>query len=251
MIAIRFGLAAIKGCGEGAAAALVESRTKTGPFKSLYDTCYRADSAFNKGVLHSLAGAGALDCWGVERAALCELYETVQVRIKADKKVEKKAGGTPALFDLSHEAMPLAIPDVPAWSEEERLRQEKEAIGFYQSGHPLKKYSAVLDKAKRLSIVQLGMMEADTPVRVAGLITGLREHRDKKGNTMCFMSLEDETESCDAVVFSKTWEVLSKNPPSIGDPVLVSGRISKREGYDSSVAVNTVQQLVAEQRGLL
>jgi DNA polymerase-3 subunit alpha len=146
MKAIRFGLAAIKGCGEGAASALVESRTNDGSFTSLYDTCSRAGSAFNKGVLHSLAGAGALDCWGVERAALASMHDAVQERIKADKKAEKRAGNTPALFDLSYSAMPLAIPDVAPWSTDERLRQEKEAIGFYQSGHPLKKYSAVLDK---------------------------------------------------------------------------------------------------------
>jgi DNA polymerase-3 subunit alpha len=92
-----------------------------------------------------------------------------------------------------------------------------------------------------VSIVQIAGLEADTKVCVAGLITGLREHRDKKGNTMCFLSLEDETETADAVVFAKTWAAMDS--PSIGDAVLVSGRISKREGYDASVAVNEIKQL--------
>ncbi|HSP42775.1 MAG TPA: DNA polymerase III subunit alpha, partial [Luteolibacter sp.] len=133
--AIRYGLAAIKNCGEGAMAAAIAERAANGPFASLDDFSSRLDSkVVNKRILENLVKAGALDWTGETRAGMFERLE--QVVASASSAQRDKASGQVSLFDAMDFAAPAPKPaaggaTIPEWDKDERLAHEKELLGFY------------------------------------------------------------------------------------------------------------------------
>ena len=140
---IRFGMGAVRGVGHSAVSSVLDAR-KDGPFTTLFDFLDRIDiRALNKRACEALVAAGALDAFGHRSGLLAGLdaaYGEVQAR-----QAEIEAGQA-SLFgggsDLPQKAPPL--PNVPEWSEPERLKREKAALGFFISGHPLDRYREVV-----------------------------------------------------------------------------------------------------------
>ena len=136
--AIRFGLAAIKGVGEAAAQAILDERAK-GPFASFTDFALRLDSRLvNKRTLDALIAAGAFDSLGKNRATLAAASERVVARA-ARRREDEELGQSSLFGEAAAEDGPPAddFPDLPEWSLDERLKGEKEVLGFYVTGHPL------------------------------------------------------------------------------------------------------------------
>src|SRR5438034_1190335 len=137
---IRFGLGAVRNVGEGAIASIIAGRREA-PYRSLVELCDRIDLRLcNKRVIESLIDAGACDSLGGHRAqlvaALDHAFGEAQVR------QQERTSGQHALFgeDMPAASPPQALPDVPPWTEHERLAREKAVLGFFISGHPLAKY---------------------------------------------------------------------------------------------------------------
>jgi DNA polymerase-3 subunit alpha len=198
-LGIRYGLAAIRGVGDPAAAEVARAREFGGPFKSLDDLCRRLDlKIFNKGVLEHLAKAGALDAFG-PREALVAAADKV---LKDARKYQKRHGRDQIdLFDFAEEA-PSPLPEVAPWIARERLLAEHEVLGTYLSDHPFRLADGLVPDAVPSHL--LGEMEG-REVTVAGAVTALRHLTTKKGERMLVAVLEDLSGKVEAVVFPRAF----------------------------------------------
>jgi DNA polymerase-3 subunit alpha len=226
--AIRFGLAAVKGVGEAAAAAILEERRK-GPFRSFTDFAVRLDSHLvNKRTLDALICAGAFDSLGKNRATLSAASERVVARA-ARSREEEEIGQTN--FFGPGAAQPDSagedFPDLPEWSLEERLKGEKEVLGFYVTGHPLTRFAEAIERFADARVSEL-LSHADKTVRVGGVLVGLKKQKIKKGlnegKTMLKAVLEDMSGSVPVAIFASLYEKV-ETWVKTDLPVLVTGTV--------------------------
>ena len=153
---VRYGFGAIKGVGEAAIEGLLEERRRGGRFRDLFDLCQRVDlRKLNRRVLDSLIRSGTLDDLGPNRATLTA--QLPDALLMADQHSRNDAAGQNDLFGLATvektPARPSPIATMPDWSEEERLRGEKETLGIYLSGHPI---TRLVDELAALRVTRLG-----------------------------------------------------------------------------------------------
>ncbi len=154
--AVVFGLAAVKNVGLGAVEAILEAREKDGPFAGLFDFCERVDlKRLNRRVLESLIKCGAFDSTGGHRS---QLMAALDEAIDHGQKLSRdRQGGQANMFSAFAVAAPAAkaheLPAVPAWSEPDALAYEKEALGFYITGHPLNRFAGELGRLSTVDTV--------------------------------------------------------------------------------------------------
>ena len=174
---ILFGLSAIKGCGGGAADAIVEAREKDGPFRSLFDFCERVDpSSCNRSAIETLIKAGALDSLGAKRAQqLAVIDRALQSGASA---LKDRRSGQKGLFDMADEedsaADSAALPDIEELEEKELLTMEKEVLGFYLTSHPLAEFEALLRTYCTHSSKQVVELEHRTEVTMGGMLAAIK-----------------------------------------------------------------------------
>ena len=179
---IRFGLAAVKNVGALAAESIVEGRGRHGPSTDLHEFCERLDlGAVNRRVVESLISAGACDSLGGHRAQMLEALE--RAMRNAQSVQDERRRGQISLFGgesaLEVEQQP-ALPDVPEWTEAERLSHEKELLGFYVSSHPLTRYERDLAYFAT-SLLEIDGRQDGELVRVGGLISRVSPSSDRRG----------------------------------------------------------------------
>jgi DNA polymerase-3 subunit alpha len=209
---VRFGLCAVKNVGEGAIQSILSVRQKRGRIDSLYTLCEEVDLRLvNKRVLESLIKAGALDSLvpdgaSDKRRTRARLFEAVDKAIEHGGRHQRdRDKGQHQLFggfdDEGHEPVPL--PDAPPWTEAVQLAGEKEALGFYFSGHPLDRYAEDLKifGAKRIG----ELTESMGDVWTAGIVSGLRPLKTKKGDRMAVFMLDDVAGTLECVVFPEAF----------------------------------------------
>lgn len=203
---IRFGLAAVKNVGDAAIESIVTARTVDGSFRDLCDFCDRADSRrVNRRVIESLIKCGAFDSLGVERASLWATVDTA-LEYGAARQHERESGqenlfGT---LDTANRSSPEYTIH-PPWSEAQRLAGEKEILGFYITGHPLTQHRAILATMSSYRTDTLWQAGDKRPVRLGGVVAGLRETTTKRGDRMGFVTLEDLHGTVEIVVFSDAY----------------------------------------------
>nr|BCX01064.1 MAG: DNA-directed DNA polymerase [Bacteroidota bacterium] len=207
--AIRFGLAAIKGVGEGAVEAIVRARRQGGPFRTLFDFCRRVDlRAVNRRCLEALILSGAMDELEGTRA---QKFEAIEAAIRyAQRAQEALLIGQSSLFGAAEgETVAPPEPVLPAllkdWTLAEKLRRERELLGFYLSGHPLDRYR---DEARALATAHFGHpdeVQDGQKVRVVGIVTEVERRTDRRGHPMAFLTLEDVTGSGEVICFAEVF----------------------------------------------
>ncbi len=229
---IRFGLAAIKGVGEGAADTIAEAR-RAGPFKTLDDFCERTGAKLNRRGLECLCKAGAFDSLGLRRSQLFAVLEETLTR--AAQTAADRSKGQGSLFDFGGGgATPLApqdIPDLPEWPQREFLAYEKELLGVYVTGHPLKEYEPVLRTFQSVAIGALLQQEgdADMPARLGGMLSSVEIKRTKKDQRRwAVVRLEGSTGTIECLLFPDVFEVAEKHLVQDA-PVFIEGVVSRRE----------------------
>jgi len=229
---IRFGMAGVKNVGTGAIEAILEARAEDGRFKTLFDFCSRVDSKrVNRRVVESLVKCGAFESIHDNRAAT---WAALDGALESGASAQRdREIGQESLFAM--EGAVVAEPELPkaaAWADRERLAYEREALGFYVTGHPLEPHLPALRRFADTTAAETEGKEG-VEVRVGGLVTSLRETRTRKGDRMAFATLEDMEGSFDLVVFAEAFarlgEVLKKGLETIEgqipDPILVSGTL--------------------------
>ena len=212
---IRFGLGAIKGCGEAAAGKIIESRKADGPFTSFLDFCERCGTEINSRMLEFLIRAGALDAFGLRRSQLLAIADPMMAF--AAERARDKALGQGSLFDLlgeedsSNDACSIQIPDIPEFEWDEVLKSEKELLGFYVSGHPLQPKAALL-RTFATPIHKLPEFGDNTTVRLAGMVLSYAVKYSKTTNKpFGILQLEDLDANCECMIYEKALEQLNNN----------------------------------------
>lgn len=203
---IRFGLAAVKNVGEAAIESVVAARAAGGPFLDLFDFCTRIDSRkVNRRVLEGLIKCGAFDSLAPDRAQLAaSLDRAMEYGAARQREIES---GQENLFGAvgSDRAAPEYVVTEP-WSSSQRLAFEKEALGFYITGHPLAAFAEVLDHCASARTNTLQTLGDKQPVRLGGVVAALREVTTRRGTRMAFVTLEDLQGTVEVVVFSEAYE---------------------------------------------
>jgi DNA polymerase-3 subunit alpha len=210
---IVFGLVAIKGLGHGAAEEIVRARTEKGPFKDLFDFCERVDTkVVQRAAIERLIKAGAMDAFAEPFAHRAQLLAALPGAIQAaEGQQEDRKRGQRSIFDLMEadgeangngaprEATPL--PSVPRWSNTEQLKNEKEALDFYFSSHPLAEFDAALKRFASHSCAMVNESKAGIEVRFGGMISGMRVMTTKKGGRFARCKVEDFTGQVECVMW--------------------------------------------------
>ena len=209
---IRFSLLAVKNVGSNIVEAIITERQKNGPYKDLLDFLTRVQHKdLNKKSIESLIKSGAMDLFGVERNTL---LENIDIILKFHDQVSKEtATNQQSLFGslgVSKVSNKLKlVPKTPV-STEEKLRWEKELLGYYLSDHPLNAHQAKLATLKIPSVSTIVEDKRDRrPVKVYGVISNIQKVITKKGLPMLFVKIEDFKDSGEVVVFNS---LFVKNP---------------------------------------
>jgi DNA polymerase III subunit alpha len=224
--AIRFGLGAIRGVGTKSAEAIIAVRsTSGGPFRDLLDFCQRAGTqVVNRRVLEALIKCGAFDAISPVRAALMAQVEDV---LKIAQKAESDAAkGQRGLFGGTARSQNLPPPREPVapWDQKEMLRNEKEALGFYITAHPLDKYERELRRLSGVTTAGLMGLPDASQVRIAGVVQAVKLKNNKSGKRYATFSLEDREGAVEVIAWPETYQKLETL--IMGDePVVARGKL--------------------------
>jgi DNA polymerase III subunit alpha len=230
---IRFGLAAVKNVGEKAVEVILQSREKDGPFQSLFDFCRRVDlTAVNRRVVESLIKCGAFDSTQVSRARMMGALEEAMRSGQTFQRGQES--NQIDIFTMLGSPTPAAkkpgdiYPQVTEWSGQESLAFEKEALGFYISGHPLDKYERVLKRITSGAISDLKEKASPGDVKIGGVVSALKLRNTKKGDRYGSFNVEDKSGFIEVIawpdVYKKCADVLGAD-----DPIFLKGRLEVGE----------------------
>ena len=214
---IRFGLAAIKGMGTAAAAAMIEEREQNGPYKSIFDVVERVNlSACNRKALESMALSGGFDSFGIRREQYFahnnkgEMFLDTLMRYGQLYQQEQQQARNSLFGDMG--GVEIATPPVPVmveeWSNLERLNKERDLVGIYISAHPLDEYSIVLKGMCNTRCSELADREAlakKESFQLGGIVTQVREKTTKRGDPCGFVTIEDFEGSGELALFGQEW----------------------------------------------
>lgn len=229
---IRIGLQLIKGVGYDTVKQIIEAR-KDGRFTDLYDFCLRTNVRRN--VLENMIMAGVFDELHTNRASLLASIDQVMAQIQLF--------GQDSLFNerLTMTRNYVAIED---FTIVEKLRDEKELLHLYVSSHPLEQYRSLLTRKGFTPIINILTMAERQQVSVAGMIQEVRKITTKRGESMAFVSLQDEGEVLDVVVFPKLFREVHQH--LVADSLVeLSGKVSERNG-EKQVIADTLAALPIE-----
>jgi DNA polymerase-3 subunit alpha len=233
--AIRFGLGALRGLGAGAVASILDHRATGGPYRSLFDLADRVDLKLaGRRSLEAMILAGACDQFTEPPGHRAQLLEGLDVVVReAQLRHEERASGQVSLFDMGSPAEAAErpepqMPDVPRWTETERLTREKEILGFFISGHPLERYRdevRVFDQVNTTTLKQF----RDKKVELACVVTGVsRQISRKNGSEWGRLTVEDFHGTASVLAFGDVWE--QYHDLLLQDaPVLLRGSVSGRD----------------------
>lgn len=258
---ILFGFSAVRNVGQNAIAAILEARDESGVFKSLADFCDRVDlRTVNRRTLESLIYCGAFDKIEANRHQLIQDLELVYDW--AQSRAKDRATGQGNLFDLlgvaatsekktnnAFDSAPKAKP-VNDYPPQEKLRMEKELLGFYVSDHPLKSLRQVAPLLTPINLSQLNEQRDDTKLCVVIMLNGVKKVMTKKGDAMAILQIEDLTSQTEAVVFPKTYERISFLL-QVDARLIIWGKVDRRDEQvqlivEDAEPVETVQMVMVE-----
>jgi len=241
--AIRFGLAAIKGLGSSAVQMIIGAREEGGPFRSIYDFAERVDQrAVNKRVLESLIKSGAFDGAAPNRAAMMAVLDKA-IEYGARAQRDKLSGQT-GLFAgaMTTAIVEPALPSVAQWSKKESLAFEKEALGFYASGHPLEDYAEAIKGLTRFDNGNIEEAAHGDQVALGGIIVDLAMKTTKKGDRFALFRLEDQYGAVKVVCWPEQFNKY-KSLLQSEEIVLVRGRLELSDEGGATVVVQEIHQL--------
>ncbi len=242
---ISFALAAVKGCGQAAATAIVQQRRQGGPFQSLIDFCMRIDPAVvHRNVIESLIKAGAFDSLGIRRSqcmAILDRALQAGAAAAADRRTgQRSLFGESAASPANSPAL-LDLPELPEWPLRERLAKEKEVLGFYLSSHPLEEYQDQLRTYSTHTTVAAAKLPHRTEVRLCGMISGIswrntRTARPGAPSRYALFELEDMAGMIQCIL----WPEPALQYGALIQPeavLAITGQIERRPGEEEGTLI--------------
>jgi len=214
---IRFGLEAVKGVGTSAIESILTERNQRS-FSSFRDFIQRIDNKkVNKKVIESLIKSGAFDSLYAESPPLA--------RAKAMSEFESPTKDNMSLLLFGDGKTPET--KAKEWSENDILNYEKEALGFYISGHPILKYRPKLLKMNVVPISEIEAQQDRSDIIIAGVIRDVKSKLKEKGIT-AYITVEDETGISELLVFTELYKKSAELLKS-GNLIIIGGQLSKGE----------------------
>ncbi|MGR3809667.1 DNA polymerase III subunit alpha [Jiulongibacter sp. NS-SX5] len=234
---IRFGLGGIKGSGDAAVDAIIEEREAKGPYKDIYDFMTRVNlRTVNKKTLESLVYAGAFDCF--EEIHRAQYFATssngsnfIETLIRyANKIQDEKNSAQASLFGGGASGgTDMAAPQpekVEPWGNIEKLKYEKDVVGFYISGHPLDQFSIEMSLCKPLNEV-MKPEHVDREFSVGGMITSVQLRQTKNGKPFSIFKMEDYEGSMEIALFGND-HISFSNYLMEGQFLFIRGKVQTR-----------------------
>lgn len=279
---VRFGLAGIRGVGEGVTQAIIGEREKGGPFKNLHDFVERVDSSqANRRVIEVLIKGGAFDSTGYPRRQLMHFVDRdnpENIIDAAVKRQKDRAAGQTSLFDVFGDVegsgfeVIVPEPDGQEWDRHMKLSFEKEVLGIYVSDHPLRPYEYALAKAREFTLSQIDTgfetmgptgnavnqeIPEGKPYWWAGMVSGVGKRVTKNGDPMAIVQLEDMEGEATVVVFPKTYkqcegylygEVDPETGAQLSDAFIrVKGKLERSDRGDQIIAQEIEPLVLSEE----
>lgn len=259
---ILFGLSAVRNLGLGAIEGILKERDAHGPFKSLPELCDRIDlHAVNRRAMEALILSGALDGLTPNRNQL--LQDLPLVIDWAQGRARDREIGQGNLFDMlmggneGADSAPLGgyetAPKAPAVADldpQEKLRQEKELLGFYISDHPLKAVQRSARVLAPINLSELSEQPDNVTISAIVMLSSVKPVVTKKGDRMAIIQLEDLTGQTEGVVFPKSFERIGHH--IVADArLMVWGKVDRRDDrvqfiVDDAEPVEAVRLVMVE-----
>jgi DNA polymerase III subunit alpha len=247
---VRFGLTAIKGLGASTVDAITEAR-KSGKFTTLYDFVSKIkQGSISRRGLESLISAGAFDSLmpGDHNVNLwrARLFGGIDGSLShAQRTWNDKLKGQTMLFGAAEDDLSGAdeeLPQVAAWTQQKLTQEEKGAVGFYLSNHPLDDYDQLLSDLKINKIADFTELENREAISIAGIVSGLQVKYSKKGNRFAIFRLEDQSNGVKCLVWAEAYAKISHLLEN--DRILIlSGKVETSEGQEFTLFVDEAQSL--------
>lgn len=232
-----FGLGAIKNVGSAAIDQIIENREAEGSFESLKQFCERLDlRQVNKRVIESLIKSGACDSLDEGRASMMhhlQMYMDMGQARQRDRQL-----GQSSMFDAFEEEAeqaPAATAPVNEWSDHDRLRFEKETIGFYVSGHPLTRYQKDIDWFTDSSSASISEQDNGKAVSLAGVPFKVIPKTTRRGDKMALVTLEDLQGTVEVTLWPETYAA-SEQLLALDEPILVKGTVESVDNLPKVIA---------------
>jgi DNA polymerase-3 subunit alpha len=233
---IRFGLAAIKNVGGTAVQSIIKARETDDAFKSLEDFYGRVDTrTVNKRVVESLIKSGAMDHFNVPRKYLIQMLD----RLIEDAARKDRHAGQASLFDLGEVAtIAPSVSTTEDFADHEKLVHEKEALGFYISGHPLHKHKELLE-TYTTPLENIDSTWDGKEVLLGGIVGNIKQVKTRKGDFMAYLELEDLTGMIEITVFP---ELFRNNMQEINTEaeLIIRGRLEVEEETRKMIATDII-----------
>jgi DNA polymerase-3 subunit alpha len=227
---IRYGLEAVKGVGEKVVQYILSVRDEGGDFKDFNEFLSRIDlKQVNKRVLENFIKSGGFDFSGHTRR---EMFEGMEENLKlAQNRQKDKDSNQISLFGAVDASSPVFKKDksnLPEWPVNQKLSFEREALGFYISGHPLEKFQVDLKRWGARTTEDIKASGKQSSVRLAGVVTALKLKNTKKGDRYASFVLEDWLGTLEALIWPDTYKNVM-HFLAAEDPVMVTGRLDVSE----------------------
>jgi len=239
---IRFGLGAVKNLGQSAVEAIARPREELGRFTSLHQFCEKVDlGAVNRRMIESLIRAGAMDSLEGTRS---QKFAAVEGAMEAGQRAwrDRECGQAGLFGEAITEQHAAPLPNVPDWTDKEKLAGEKEMLGFWVTGHPLDRFA---DKIAELATHDSSNLEGLTrgqEVVLCGVLSGVTRKRNKEGKPWASTALEDRSGSVEALLFAASYERLA--PQVLEDEaVMVRGLALPEENGPPKISVQDIVPL--------
>jgi DNA polymerase-3 subunit alpha len=248
---IRFGLGAVRNVGWGAIESIIDAR-RDGHFTGVADLVERIDLRLcNKRVLESLVAAGACDSLGGHRKQLIEALEPALAEAQLLQQ-EREAGQASLFGEATSGAAPrhrLSLPDIPAWTEAERLAREKEVLGFFISGHPLERFRDEVELFGTRTTATLGEW-SEHQASIGAVVTAVKRQISKKtGKEYARLVLEDFHGTAEAIVFPDAWARLNQTIAADSALLLTGGYSDRDRGEDHAPFIVETARRMDELKG--
>ena len=233
-----FGLGAIKNVGSSAIESILETRKEEGPFRSFREFCERIDlRSVNRRVIESLIKSGALDSLRQGRADMIQgLSASIE---QAHAKQKDMQVGQSSMFEVFEDDLGetgSVVQEVAIeWTDYERLKNEKETLGFYITGHPLVDYKKEIACFTDTNSSTLGGVNNGKVVSVSGLPSKVQEKTTRKGDKMGFITLEDLQGTLEVTLFPETFS-LAESFLNSEKPLLINGKVEADENSTKLIA---------------
>lgn len=248
--AVRFGLNAIKGIGSSSVQAILEARKK-GRFSSLFDFTSRLDQgSINRRGLESLICAGAFDSIKPTDCQVnlwrARLFAGIDSSLsRAQKNWNDKLRGQGGLFGDVEDGFSQINEELPAsepWTQLKLSQEEKSAVGFYLSNHPLDEHLKTLEEMGIKNIAEFSEISPGEIITVAGIVSGFQVKFSKKGNRFCIFKLEDQSGGAKCLGWAEAYSKFS-NILKEDELLIISAKVESVDGQEMTLIIEDVTSL--------